>query len=69
MSELVQALWKGPSGWKLADGTELEQDTTVVAIGSDEADVSEFWERVPEAPAAVKPPKAAAKTDDDGGSN
>lgn len=44
MSDLTPALWKGPSGYRLSDGTILEQDTSVVLITAGEAESSDYWE-------------------------
>jgi hypothetical protein len=40
---LVDALWVGPYGHRLPDGTLLETGVTVVAVGKDEAEASENW--------------------------
>ena len=44
MAGLVDALWVGPYGHRLPDGTLLETGVTVVAVGKDEAESSDHWE-------------------------
>lgn len=43
MSALVDAVWVGPYGHRLPDGTLLETGITVLAVGKDEAEASENW--------------------------
>ena len=44
MPDLTPALWKGPSGHQLSDGTVLEKDVTIAFITQGEADSSDNWE-------------------------
>jgi hypothetical protein len=41
--ELVDAIWIGPSGYQLVDGTVLEYGETVVQISEGEALASDHW--------------------------
>lgn len=40
---LVDAIWVGPSGYTLVDGTMLETGLTVCTVGEDEALLSDNW--------------------------
>lgn len=40
---LVDAIWVGPSGYTLVDGTMLETGVTLCTLSEDEALLSENW--------------------------
>lgn len=44
---MIDALWVGPGGQVLADGTDLEPGVTVVQISEGEAVESDNWQPVP----------------------
>lgn len=43
----VDAIWVGPSGYRLADGTVLQYGETVCSVPKGEADLSDNWTPVP----------------------
>lgn len=47
---LVKALWVGPYGHRLHDGTLLQTGITVCDIGADEAKASDNWQPVTPGP-------------------
>lgn len=53
----VRALWVGPYGYRLVDGTVLETNVTVADIPAGEAQASDYWKPEPEAPAKTKTAK------------
>lgn len=55
MATHIDAVWIGPSGYKLTDGTYLEHGHTVVSVPAFEAVDSDNWQ-------PVDPPKPGGKT-------
>jgi hypothetical protein len=60
MSELVEAVWVGPSGYTLPDGTGLVPGETVAKLSEGEAMASANWE--PVAKASVSTSGSTAST-------